>query len=33
MSHAKSDVVLMHQHAQESQNIPTGEVKKKNWVG
>jgi hypothetical protein len=32
MSHVKSDVVLMHQHAQESQNMPSGEVKQ-NWVG
>jgi GMP synthase-like glutamine amidotransferase len=32
MSHVKSDVVLMHQHAQELQNMPKGEVKQ-NWVG
>jgi len=32
MSHVKSDVVLMHQHPQDSQNMPKGEVKQ-NWVG
>jgi hypothetical protein len=32
MSHIKSDVMLMHQHAQECQNMPKGEVKQ-NWVG
>ena len=32
MSQVKSDVVLMHQHTQEHQNMPKGEVKQ-NWVG
>jgi len=32
MSQVKSVVVLMHQHAQECQNMPKGEVKQ-NWVG
>jgi len=32
MSQVKSDVVLMHQHALERQNMPKVEVKQ-NWVG
>jgi len=31
MSHVQSDVVLMHQHAHEHQNMRKGEVKQ-NWV-